>query len=240
MILLSICDVVVLTIGTFGWWGAFFSEGQVIYGPNEFVTSDSVNKSIKGVNNTNSVCITDDFWVTKMKTTSRGFSIIPKLHSIISSTCNHLHRSNSVLWIGGAPGAGKSTITKRFQEYGFTVLDCEDNWAWGDRLKKLLDATNHALKTRTTVVFAACYEHFLTKSPDRVIPVLLLPSHSVYTERWKTRHPTDNQPHEARYATSIEVAKKKRVLVIKQAQKECVDKTVLRICTDSMIKNTTD
>ena len=44
MILLSMCDVVVLTMGTFGWWGAYLSDGQVIYNPNEFVMSDAVNK----------------------------------------------------------------------------------------------------------------------------------------------------------------------------------------------------
>ena len=220
-----------------GHRGAFFQARKLF--PSTISLSFS-HKLIKGEDNPNTVCIIDDFWVTKMKTTKdRGLSITPKLHSKISTTCNHLHKSNSVLWIAGAPGAGKSTITKRFQEYGFTVLDCEDDWAKGS-FKKLLSATQHALKTRTTVIFAACYEHFLTKSPDRVIPVLLLPSHSVYTDRWKTRRPTDNQPHEARYAASIEVAKKPRVLVIKQPEKECVDKTVLRICTDSMIKDTND
>ena len=31
-----------------------------------------------------------------------------------------------VVWIGGPPGSGKTTITRRLQNYGFTVNDCEN------------------------------------------------------------------------------------------------------------------
>lgn len=31
MAILSLCDHVVMTVGTFGWWGAWLSRGTVVY-----------------------------------------------------------------------------------------------------------------------------------------------------------------------------------------------------------------
>lgn len=44
MAILSLCDVVVLSIGTFGWWGAYLSNGKVIYNENEFKMNHHVIK----------------------------------------------------------------------------------------------------------------------------------------------------------------------------------------------------
>lgn len=44
LILLTMCDVVVMTMGSFGWWGAFLSHAQVIFNPSEFVMDHKVNK----------------------------------------------------------------------------------------------------------------------------------------------------------------------------------------------------
>jgi galactoside 2-L-fucosyltransferase 1/2 len=44
--ILSECDGVIMSIGTFSWWGAWLSNGPVIYYKNEFNMKNSVNKNV--------------------------------------------------------------------------------------------------------------------------------------------------------------------------------------------------
>lgn len=173
------------------------------------------------------VCRNDPFWADKMQATKRHYNILQRLHPDVSTSCSHLHSNHSILWIGGPPGVGKSTVTSRFQQYGFTVLDAEDNWAKGS-LGRLIRATDHARKSSISVVFGACSEEFLLHAPKGVIPILLLPSPSVYAERWKARSPNDSQRHSLKGAEWV--AKNRRVVTIRQLQAECVDQTLMRIC----------
>ena len=46
--LLAVCNAVVVSVGTFGWWGGFLNEhGKVVYNPLEFDMSHAISK--KGV-----------------------------------------------------------------------------------------------------------------------------------------------------------------------------------------------
>ena len=42
--ILSSCDGVIMSLGTFSWWGAWLCNGPVVYYKNEFVMSNSINK----------------------------------------------------------------------------------------------------------------------------------------------------------------------------------------------------
>ena len=43
MAVLSLCDAVVLSVGTFGWWGGYLSGGEVVYTEDEFDMEHAIN-----------------------------------------------------------------------------------------------------------------------------------------------------------------------------------------------------
>ena len=42
--ILAACDGVIMSLGTFGWWGGWLCRGPVVYYSNEFNMSHEVNK----------------------------------------------------------------------------------------------------------------------------------------------------------------------------------------------------
>ena len=42
--ILAACDGVIMSLGTFGWWGGWLCGGPVVYYSNEFNMSHEVNK----------------------------------------------------------------------------------------------------------------------------------------------------------------------------------------------------
>ena len=190
------------------------------------------------------MCSTTSFWPARFqqKRIHRKpiLSGLPDLHPAISVACSSLHKEHTTVWIGGAPGTGKTTLAKRFQDYGFTSMDCEDDWALiqnAPRLDALINATLSAQRYNMSVIFGACFETYLLSAPPGTVPILLLPSRKVYTDRWKTREKMQNFPdpqdHELRYQRAINVSRSKRVKTIRQNSHECVDQTIFRICSAS-------
>ena len=71
----------------------------------------------------------DEYWKNKQKTTTRGYRIIsPPLNSLVYEVCYKLLIKQHIIWLGGPPGVGKTSCAKRFQDYGFMAMDCEDSW----------------------------------------------------------------------------------------------------------------
>ena len=169
---------------------------------------------------------------------------VQDLSAKVSEACLPLQRSKQILWIAGPPGAGKSTLGKRFQQYAFMVLDCEDKWAHGQLKPLIAESRNAQVHGQTAFVFPACYSQYLTSAPDFVIPVVLLPDHDVYTQRWKERERLwlnlgigpDKQDHITRYKQTSEVAARLErdspghSVVLRQHEDECPDYTIYRIC----------
>jgi hypothetical protein len=162
-------------------------------------------------------------WRALQSQTTRGYAtVIPPLDSQVSTACWPLQQNRQILWIAGPPGAGKTTVTKRFQQYGFMALDVEDEWArGGSRMDKLYQATLKAKRTlETAIVFAAGHEAWLADLVDPpvkpeytgVTPIMLLPDFKLYTSRWKTRqeesyfYAGDHQPHEERWHNAEGIA----------------------------------
>lgn len=170
------------------------------------------------------------FFENAISTTRRGYVKMHYLLPQVSRTCAALHSNRSVIWLGGPPGVGKTTITKRFQQYGFTTLECEDPWASHDRLESIRNASILAAQMQTSLVVAACYETFLSRAPATVVPILIFPTPKLYRERWKQRDPHDKQDHANRYAKSARVSNHTNVHVLHQYTRETVDETVRRIC----------
>ena len=159
--------------------------------------------------------------------------------SEISAVCRPLAESNTVLWIGGPPGSGKTTIAKRLSVYGFAHYDCEIA-PINANLKQL---QRLSLAERGAAVFGACYSRFLKHAPAPVVPVLLLPTKDVYAKRWHAREAAikidfpgfvDRQGHTKLWEQASKMAANtndKRLVVIHQSSDdECVDATILRIC----------
>ena len=174
----------------------------------------------------------------------------PQLNSKVSVACLPLVQNRTILWIGGPPGVGKTTIARRFQRYGFMAADCEDKWC-GSNLERLQNMTSLASQLATSpFVFGACYSKYLphVPPPSQAIPVLLLPNFEVYTDRWKSRHPKDKQNHVGRYNESLKISQTyynnsttttttTTILTIHQSKPESIDETLIRICT--AVTNTT-
>ena len=177
------------------------------------------------------------FWKEIQNNSTRRFVVIdPPLNSIVHKMCSKLLMSQYIIWIGGPPGSGKTTCSKRFQNYGFMAMDGEDPWASGVKNEKLTGLIRISEKVHEELncsfVFGACFENYLIKAPKYVIPILLLPSPDVYERRWKKRNKGDCQDHEGRYRSSKNISEKfkETVLTLHQPSDECVDTTIYRIC----------
>lgn len=175
------------------------------------------------------------YWKKIQQNSQRGFNVIfPPLSCIVQKMCCKLLSLKHILWIGGAPGAGKTTCTKRFQEYGFMTLDSEDPTFYNmssrgiKGLQQVTEKVNKELDC-SFVIGAGC-GNFLLDAPDYVIPILILPEQSVYTKRWKSRNNVP-QNHQKWYEEDVEIAKtNKDILVLHQPIDECVETTIYRIC----------
>ena len=172
------------------------------------------------------------FFETALKTTTHGYIRMQYLLPEVSRSCAPLHSKKSIIWIGAAPGAGKTTIAKRFQQYGFTTLECEDKWARKNRLESIYNGSLLAANLQSYLIVAACDETYLLRAPDMVVPILILPTFDVYTERWKNRNPKDTQHHNERFNSSVRISMEMntKVRVLHQYVEESVDETVRRIC----------
>ena len=114
----------------------------------------------------------NEYWENIQKRTGRGLRIIvPPLNCLVHQMCSTLLIKQHILWIGGPPGVGKTTCTKRFQDYGFMALDGEDPWNSDlSGLKKMTEKVHNELNT--SFVFGACYGKYLKEAPKYVFPVL--------------------------------------------------------------------
>ena len=45
--LLTLCDHVILTAGTFGWWGGYLAGGDVVYYANQVMPNSPASKGLK-------------------------------------------------------------------------------------------------------------------------------------------------------------------------------------------------
>ena len=157
----------------------------------------------------------------------RGSQVIDVLHSTCSAECATAIAERKVLWVAGPPGAGKSTVTKRLQNYGFNRASC----GFIGNFEKFQNLTEHLVSSRTSaVVFDTCESKFLQYAPTDVVPILLLPEKEVYTRRWMNRNPNDTQEHERLFDEAVQAAKHPGTRVIFQPVEECVDQTVWRTC----------
>lgn len=155
------------------------------------------------------------------------------LNSLVFTACYPLLAERAILWIGGPAGAGKTTISRRSQDYGFMVLDCEDIWNKKHKLGGLRNVSDVANKTKQSgFLMGACSEEFLLSAPTYVFPVLLFPDFDVYTRRWHTRNPNDPQDHVTRWGQTQKVANAsdRIVTIVQDSDDECVDATLFRIC----------
>jgi len=144
--------------------------------------------------------------------------------------------TNHIIWLGGPPGVGKSTLGRNFQNHGFLVLDCEDGWNRGYKLEGLINATKNAHKDfNASFVFPACYAEYLLHAPEYVDAVAILPTHEVYEERWKARDPNDRQSHDQEWRKTQQVSNEDSIIKLEQSHSETPDETCIRIC--NRIKN---
>ena len=175
--------------------------------------------------------------------TRRNYRIVdPPLRSEVSTACSKLFERRHVVWITGPPGSGKTTVTKRFQEYGFMAMDCEDPWAAGNRTKNLIRTSHEVfVNGASSYVFAACFLKILRSKPSFVDTVLLFPNKRVYHQRWTTRNPNDNSKNDKQWLLAATMAKLYKndasVSIIDQSTSECVDQTVFRICQNINVKH---
>ena len=195
---------------------------------------------MRNINELNKLLSTNEdenkYWKQKQQQTQRGLRIIrPPLNSLIYQVCYKLLIKQHIIWLGGPPGVGKTSCSKRFQDYGFMAMDGEDSWNKNKdncRLSGLKKITKKVYEElNTSFVFGACYGKYLLNAPEYVIPILILPDFDVYERRWKKRNPNDTQNHNGRYRECQEIAKgHKNILVLHQPQDECIDVTIYRIC----------
>lgn len=174
------------------------------------------------------------FWQKIQSHSERGYNVIfPPLSCPVHQMCCKLLEKKHILWIGGAPGAGKTTCSRRFQQYGFMALDSEDRtfnrpFPNLEGLQTVTEKANNELNT--SFVFGAGCGKFLLGAPDYVYPILILPEQDVYTRRWRNRNLV-NQSQQKYYNEDLEIAKNhKNILVLHQPIEETVDTTIYRIC----------
>ena len=191
----------------------------------------------------------NDFWEEIQKQTDRNLRVIsPPLNSLVYEVCHKLLVKQHIIWIGGPPGVGKTSCSKRFQDYGFMAMDCEDPWNKNKcggchnchcRLTGLTKITEKVYnELNTSFVFGACHGKYLPKAPEYVHTVLILPDKQVYEKRWKKRgemenkYKNDGQNYNGRYKLCQEIAKKYKdnILILHQPIEECIDVTIYRIC----------
>ena len=204
---------------------------------NENIISNKEISKIKSLqNNLEMNDIDKNYWINVQKKTSRNLISIQPLNCLVHKICNKLLVKQHIIWIGGPPGVGKTTCTRRFQNYGFMALDCEDPWNLKEksRLSGLINMTHKVKKElNSSFVFGSCYGNYLKKAPEFVIPVLLFPTFDIYQKRWKKRNPNDKQSNNKRYKLCENIYKNNKnnkILVVHQPVIESVDVTIYRIC----------
>ena len=153
-------------------------------------------------------------------------------HPSTALACMPLSEVGVAMWIGGPPGAGKSTTAVRLRRYGFMALDCEDQALWstyckskdigdcsgggGAKLRAMRIATLSALSTRVGLAMGSCSASNLFEAPANVMKVVLLPGHELYMARWRAREVyfherlqrpgyIDGQNHEQEYVAAKDV-----------------------------------
>ena len=178
---------------------------------------------------------------TVQSRTKRSYRVVePPLSAAVSRACSGMFDRRRVLWRTGPPGSGKTTLAKRFQDYGFMAMDCEDPWAnmagGENRTKNLIRASQFVLENGTTThVFAACYVKILWSKPPSVDVAVLFPSSQVYRERWMARNPNDPQKPDKQWKLTSSLIKRfekdASIHVIHQSSSvECKDQTIYKIC----------
>jgi hypothetical protein len=172
-----------------------------------------------------------EYWGNFTSHPNRGIiSVTPPLSSIVHRACSSNLLTQHIIWIGGPPGSGETTLVKRFQNYGFMSLDAEDPWSKGN-IVKLKDVTEKVYKNLTaSFVFGACFGQWLVHAPEYVYPILLLPSQDVYERRWKKRDISDSQNHHHHWEVCNSLVGTKNIRTLFQDSDENIDTTIMRIC----------
>ena len=102
----------------------------------------------------------------------RGSQVIDVLHSTCSAECALAIGDRTVLWVACPPASGKTTVSKRLQNFGFNRASCGFMKNFSD-FKAL---SEHTARSRpSAVAFDACGSAFLKEAPAGVVPNLLLP-----------------------------------------------------------------
>jgi len=183
----------------------------------------------KKINNT-----IDNFWLKLQSRSERiPYVIYPPLNSIVYEKVCKLLVKKSIIWIGGPTGVGKTTCTKRFQNYGFMVLDSEDrSFNRSYPLPEGLTSVSQKIynELNCSFVIGAAKGKYMLNPPEYIFPVLILPEKNVYKRRFKKCRKSSEIPMK-RYQEDLEISNtNKDILVLHQPIEESIDTTIYRIC----------
>ena len=158
-----------------------------------------------------------------------------------AAACLPLAEAGVSMWIGGPPGAGKSTTAFRLRRYGFMAVDCEDHWTW-TRFHHLMGSTEQsragsmhwgatmALDAGVSLVMGSCGVPLLLHAPWPVARVVLLPTKAVYTARWRARDQNDSQRHDWEAIQQFIGANPSVIPVSDENETTSVDESLLKLC----------
>ena len=73
-------------------------------------------------------------WLTQFALNRKGVRInnTQPIRNAVLEACAPLHEAKVVLWVGGPPGVGKSTLVQEVRRYGFSSMDSELDWTFWD------------------------------------------------------------------------------------------------------------